>query len=110
MFIGNFIHEPNYQTVVVLKKYWNKLRKRLPKTELHIYGAYPPQKVVQLHYEKERFIVNGQAGNRFEAMKNYRVLTAPIPCDAGLRGKCIVGFRSGLLNVTSKVGAEAIIS
>src|SRR5690554_7874388 len=52
MFIGNFIHEPNYQTVVVLKKYWNKLRKRLPKTELHIYGAYPPQKVVQLHYER----------------------------------------------------------
>lgn len=108
MFIGNFIHEPNYQTVVLLKKYWNKLRKRLPETELHIYGAYPPQKVLQLNNENERFIVKGKEENVDETMKNYRVLVAPIPFGAGLKGKFIDGFRNGLLNVTTKVGAEGM--
>src|SRR5690606_32607497 len=55
MFIGNFIHEPNYQTVLQLKRIWAALKKRLPQTELHIYGAYPPEKVYQLHNVSDRF-------------------------------------------------------
>src|SRR5690554_553640 len=110
MFIGNFIHEPNFQTVVLLKKLWSDLRKQLPKTELHIYGAYPPQKVLQLHNEKERFIVKGETENVDETMQNYRVLVAPIPFGAGLKGKFIDGFRNGLPNVTTTVGAEGMIS
>src|SRR5690606_39940854 len=41
VFIGNFLHEPNWHTVQVLKKQiWPKIRKLLPEAELHIYGAY----------------------------------------------------------------------
>ena len=108
MFIGNFIHEPNYQTVVLLKKLWNDLRKRLPKTELHIYGAYPPQKVLQLHNEKDGFIVKEETENVDETMQNYRVLVAPIPFGAGLKGKFVDGFKNGLPNVTTTVGAEGM--
>ena len=79
MFIGNFIHEPNYQTVVQLKKIWTTLKKRLPQTELHIYGAYPPEKVYQLNNASDRFFIKGKATDVNEIMQKYRVLTAPIP-------------------------------
>lgn len=108
MFIGNFIHEPNYQTVVLLKKLWNDLRKQLPETELHVYGAYPPQKVLQLHNEKERFIIKGESEDVNETMRNYRLLIAPIPFGAGLKGKFIDGFKNGLPNITTKFGAEGM--
>ncbi|HAT92811.1 MAG TPA: glycosyltransferase, partial [Sphingobacterium sp.] len=46
LFIGNFIHEPNWHTVQYLKtQIWPQLLKMLPKVELHIYGAYATQKV-----------------------------------------------------------------
>ncbi|ULT28646.1 hypothetical protein KUH03_20385 [Sphingobacterium sp. E70] len=57
LFIGNFIHEPNWHTVQYLKTtVWPILRKMLPKVELHIYGAYPTQKVLQLHNPERIFI------------------------------------------------------
>ena len=78
--------------------------------ELHIYGAYPPQKVLQLHNEKEGFVIKGKAENVNEIMKNYRILAAPIPFGAGLKGKFIDGFKNGLPNVTTKIGAEGMIA
>ncbi|UZJ65055.1 hypothetical protein OKW96_01850 [Sphingobacterium sp. KU25419] len=56
MFIGNFIHEPNWNTVQYLKtQIWPLLRKQLPKVNLNIYGAYPSQKVLQLHNPRKDF-------------------------------------------------------
>src|SRR5690606_22298295 len=98
MFIGNFIHEPNYQTVVQLKRIWITLKKCLPQTELHIYGAYPPEKVYQLHNASDRFFIKGKTTDMDEIMQKYRVLTAPIPFGAGLKGKFIDGFKNGLPN------------
>jgi len=108
MFIGNFIHNPNYQTVLELKKLWSDLRNLLPKVQLHIYGAYAPQKVLQLHNENEGFIVKGKTADVNETMKHYRLLVAPIPFGAGLKGKFIDGFRNGLPNVTTKMGSEGL--
>lgn len=110
MFIGNFIHEPNYQTVLQLKKVWNRIKKRIPNIEIHIFGAYPSQKVLQLHNEKEGFIIKGKAENVNEIMKSYRILAAPIPFGAGLKGKFIDGFKNGLPNVTTKIGAEGMLA
>ena len=56
--IGNFLHEPNWDMVVYLKKeIWPLIREKLPKAELHIYGAYSTQKVEQLNNKKEGFII-----------------------------------------------------
>jgi len=108
MFIGNYIHEPNYQTVLQLKKIWTSIKKRLPNTQIHIYGAYASQKVLQLNNANDGFIIKGKADDVNEIMKQYRVLVAPIPFGAGLKGKFIDGFRNGLPNVTSKIGAEGM--
>ncbi|UIR55616.1 glycosyltransferase [Sphingobacterium sp. SRCM116780] len=109
MFIGNFIHEPNWHTVQYLKsEIWPLLRKEIPKVNLHIYGAYPSQKVLQLNNPQERFFVHGRADNAQETMSNYRVLLAPIQFGAGLKGKFIDAMQTGTPTVTTTIGAEAM--
>lgn len=106
--IGNFLHEPNWQTVLKLKSIWKNIRKELPNAELHIYGAYASEKVFQLHNEKEGFLVKGRAEDVELLFNQYRVLLAPIPFGAGLKGKLWESMQFGLPNVTSSVGAEAM--
>ncbi len=59
--IGNFLHEPNWQTVLQLKKHWKSIKEQLPDAELHVYGAYVSEKAKQLHNEKEGFLIKGRA-------------------------------------------------
>ena len=111
MFIGNFIHEPNWNCVQVLKtRIWPFLRKEFPKAELHIYGAYASQKVLQLHKPKERFFIKGRANHAQQTMENYRLLLAPIQFGAGIKGKFVDAMQSGTPNVTTACGAEAMQS
>ena len=50
--------------VLLLKKsIWNQIKKSLPKAETHIYGAYTTQQILQLHNEKEGFLVKGYTVN-----------------------------------------------
>jgi glycosyltransferase involved in cell wall biosynthesis len=109
LFIGNFIHEPNWHTVQYLKtQIWPQLRKMLPKVELHIYGAYATQKVLQLNNSKENFLIKGRAESARLTMENYRVLVAPIQFGAGVKGKFIDAMQTGTPSVTTTVGAEAM--
>jgi glycosyltransferase involved in cell wall biosynthesis len=109
VFIGNFLHEPNWHTLQVLKtKVWPLLRKKIPAVGLHIYGAYATQKVMQLHNEKERFYIHGRAKHARECISNHRILLAPIQFGAGLKGKFIDAMQVGTPAVTTTVGAEAM--
>lgn len=108
--IGNFRHEPNWQAVLWLKQQiWSLIRKQLPKAELHIYGAYPPPKATQLHQPKDGFLIKGWAEDAAEVIKSARVLLAPLPFGAGLKGKFIDAMAQGTPNVTTAVGAEAML-
>ena len=106
--IGNFLHEPNWQTVLQLKKLWKDIKKQLPEAEIHIYGAYASEKVFQLHNEKEGFIIKGKAESVETVFKTAKVLLAPIPFGAGIKGKLLESMQFGLPNVTSTIGAEAM--
>ena len=106
--IGNFLHEPNWQTVLQLKKLWKNIKNQLPEAEIHIYGAYASEKVFQLHNEKEGFIIKGRAENVESVFNQAKVLLAPIPFGAGIKGKLLESMQFGLPNVTSAVGAEAM--
>lgn len=109
VFIGNFLHEPNWHTVQVLKtKVWPALRKRLPNARMNIYGAYAGQKVMQLHNERERFFVHGRAEDALVVVGESKVLLAPIQFGAGVKGKFIDAMRTGTPSVTTTVGAEAM--
>ncbi len=107
--IGNFLHEPNYNAVLYLKEtIWPRIRKQLPKTALHIYGAYVSQKVQQLHNEKQGFLVKGFAEDVSTVMQKARVCLAPIRFGAGLKGKLIDAMQYGTPCVTTKIGAEGM--
>ncbi|MTG98980.1 MULTISPECIES: glycosyltransferase [Myroides] len=109
VFIGNFIHEPNWQTVLKLKTViWPLLRKKLPQTRMHIYGAYPSAKVMQLHNESERFMVHGRADDALEVISAAKVMLAPIPFGAGIKGKFVDAMRVGTPSVSSSVGVESM--
>ena len=106
--IGNFLHEPNWQTVLLLKKYWSTIKKQLPDAQLLVYGAYVTDKAKQLHDEKEGFLIQGRADNVVTVFQNARVLLAPIPYGAGLKGKLFEAMQYGLPSVTTAMGAEGM--
>src|SRR5690606_14991395 len=109
VFIGNFLHEPNWHTVRILKaEIWPKIRNCLPTAELHIYGAYASEKVYQLHQPKENFLIKGRAEDGRKTLEAYRVLIAPILFGAGVKGKFIDAMQAGTPSVTTTVGAEAM--
>lgn len=107
--IGNFLHTPNWDATVQLKQHiWPMISKELPKAELHVYGAYPSEKVQQLHNAKEGFIVKGRAENAMEVIQNAKVLLAPLRFGAGLKGKFIDAMQCGTPSVTTGLGAEGM--
>jgi len=106
--IGNMLHAPNVDSVLQLKELWSEIKKQLPNTELHIYGAYASQQILQLNNKKEGFIIKGWAEDVEITMKNYRVQLAPLRFGAGLKGKLLDAMRFGLPSVTTEVGAEGM--
>ena len=109
VFIGNFYHEPNWDSVLVLKnEIWPKLKELQPIATLNIYGAYPSQKVHQLHNPKDRFYIKGRAESAEQVIRSARVLLAPIRFGAGIKGKLLEAMEYGTPSVTTSIGAEAM--
>jgi glycosyltransferase involved in cell wall biosynthesis len=107
--IGNFLHEPNWDSVLYLKnEIWPIIRKKLPDAELHVYGAYPSQKVLELNNAKEGFIIKGRTEKLRDVVINSRILLAPLRFGAGLKGKLIDAMTYGTPNVATPVGAESM--
>jgi len=109
LMIGNFLHAPNYDAVLFLKQHiWSLIRKKLPKTEVHIYGAYVSDKVLQLNNKKEGFIIKGFAENVETVMQNAKVCLAPLRFGAGLKGKLIDAMQNGTPCVMTTIAAEGM--
>lgn len=107
--IGNFRHQPNWDSVLYLKnEIWPSIRKELKDTELHIYGAYPPKKAQQLHNPKQGFIVKGWAQESIATLAQYRVCLSPLRFGAGIKGKLADAMLSGTPSVTTSIGAESM--
>ncbi|TPG39317.1 glycosyltransferase [Flavobacterium pectinovorum] len=109
VFIGNFLHEPNWNTVQYLKEtIWPIIKKQFPEAVLEVYGAYPSLKVLQLHQIKNDFLIKGRATDANEVVKKARVVLAPIRFGAGLKGKLLEAMQCGTPSMTSTIGSEAM--
>ena len=109
VFIGNFLHDPNFDAVKQIKeKIWTKISKQLPEAKMHIYGAYPSQKVFQMQNEKDKFYVHGRAENAKSTLKSARILLVPLRFGAGLKGKLLEAMIVGTPSVTTNIGCEGI--
>lgn len=63
---------------------------------------------MQLHQPKDGFLVHGRAEEVLEVLMPCRVLLAPIPFGAGVKGKFIDAMKTGTSCVTTSVGAEGM--
>jgi glycosyltransferase involved in cell wall biosynthesis len=107
--MGNFKHEPNWNAVLTLKTtIWPLIKKVLPQSEVHIYGAYTSEKVKQLHNQKQGFIIKGWAENTETTYSQYKVCLAPLQFGAGLKGKLTDAMIYGTPSITTSIGAEAM--
>ncbi len=109
MTIGNFLHEPNWDAVVYLKKeIWPRIRKQLPYVELYVYGAYTSQKVNELHKPKEGFHIMGRVEHVKDVFLKAKICLAPLRFGAGIKGKLIDAMIYGTPSITTDIGAESM--
>jgi O-antigen biosynthesis protein len=109
IFIGNFLHEPNWDAVQYLfKEIWPIVHLHLPQTKMLVYGAYPTQKVLELNQPKMDFYVKGRSEDAFEVIQNAKVLIAPLRFGAGIKGKLLEAMQCGTPTVTTTIGAESM--
>ncbi len=109
IFVGNFLHEPNWNAVQYLREtIWPLIKKQIPTAVFTIYGAYPSQKVLQLHNAKEGFLIQGRAIDAQEVVKKSRVVLAPLRFGAGIKGKLLEAMQCGTPSVTTGIGAESM--
>lgn len=107
--IGNFRHEPNWDSVLYLKNtIWPFIRNKLKNAELHIYGSYPPKKAQQLHNPKQGFYIKGWAEDALETLAKYRICLSPLRFGAGMKGKLADAMLTGTPSVTTSIGAESM--
>jgi len=113
VFVGSARHPPNVDCVRYLKTHvWPMLRRLHGEdshVELHIYGSHLTRDVTDLDSPETGFRIRGSAKGEVErALSKYRVLLAPLRFGAGVKGKIIDAWRSGLPVVTTSVGAEGL--
>lgn len=108
--IGSFLHPPNWDAVLRLKKtIWPQIRKKLPKARLLIVGSYASDKVKQLHNEKEGFIIKGFVEDAFLEMESAKIHLAPMNFGAGIKSKCVLAFQTHTPTITTSIGAEGLM-
>ena len=108
--IGNFLHNPNKDSVEFLKnEIWPLIRKKLPEAELHVFGAYAMESILAMNNKNEGFIIKSKADDANFEMQNARVCLAPLRFGAGLKGKLITAMQNGTPTVTTNIGAEGMI-
>lgn len=109
VFVGNFLHKPNVDAVITLKKsIWTEIRKQIPEAELHIYGAYLNQQIQQLHNLKEGFNIKGFVEDANQVVADAKVVLAPLNFGAGIKGKLTEAMYCGTPSLTTIIGAEGM--
>jgi glycosyltransferase involved in cell wall biosynthesis len=107
--IGNFRHAPNIDAVnVLIQHLWPAIAKRLPDAKCHIYGAYLPPRIQNLHNPKNRLFIQGHVQDHHQMLSQAKVLLAPIQFGAGVKGKIVDAMRCGLPSITTPIGAEGL--
>lgn len=109
MFIGGGRHAPNLDAIEQLSHtIWPMIRQHLPDARLHIYGAYLPQHIWELHQPQKGFLVHGRVTDLEGTLQQARVCLAPLRFGAGIKGKLLQAMYTGTPSVTTPLGAEGM--
>jgi hypothetical protein len=116
VFIGNGLHAPNVDAIRLLKHtLWKPIQAALAErgiqnAELHIYGAYLPQEILQFNNPREGFCVKGKTDDLYGTLQQYRCNLAPLRFGAGLKGKVSDGWMVGTPCMATPIAAEGMSS
>ena len=106
---GNGKHAPNIDSFKFLKTLvWPLIQKELPEAKLHIYGAYLPKQVLEMHNPTNGFLVHGWIEDLKTEIQARRVVLAPLRFGAGIKGKLVDAFANGTPTISTSLGAEGI--
>ncbi|WP_353086290.1 glycosyltransferase [Flavobacterium sp.] len=109
VFMGNFMHDPNSDAVLLLKEVlWPKIRRQLPHAQLRIYGAYTSERIQQMHQPAQGFLCLGRAPEALATIASAKVMLAPLRFGAGIKGKLLEAMQMGTPTVTTPIGAEGM--
>jgi hypothetical protein len=112
VFCGGFKHAPNADAAnLLIEHVWPRLKTELPKSTLHIYGAFCPDHLlahnrkssstgIHVHgYEPDLASIFGRDGG---------ILLAPLRFGAGIKGKIVDAWVFGMPVVTTPIGSEGM--
>lgn len=92
-FIGNYRHAPNLDAARwLVDTLWPALRPTFQ--SLHLYGAYPPELLTQLH-GKRGIQVHANVPDHRAALGRHLVSLAPLRFGAGIKGKVLESWAVG---------------
>mmetsp|Transcript_17571 Transcript_17571/g.43833 ORF Transcript_17571/g.43833 Transcript_17571/m.43833 type:complete len:550 (-) Transcript_17571:1259-2908(-) len=107
VFCGGFKHAPNADAVQLLIDFvWPRIRLELPDASLHIYGAFCPEKLLQVD-NKEGIFVHGYEP-KLSTIFGDGILLAPLRFGAGIKGKIVDAWTFGMPVVTTPIGSEGM--
>jgi GT2 family glycosyltransferase len=108
MFLGNFPHAPNVDSVLYfVKSIWPELERELPAgARLLVVGNKPPPEVLSL--ASDRIVVTGFVEELAPYFQTSRVFVAPLRYGAGIKGKLVTALAHGVPSVATAIAAEGI--
>jgi GT2 family glycosyltransferase len=108
MFLGNFPHTPNVDSVLFfVKSIWPELLPSLPShAKLLVVGNKPPAEVLAL--ASDRVIVTGFVEELDPYFQASRIFVAPLRYGAGIKGKLVTALAHGVPSVATNIAAEGI--
>lgn len=106
-FLGGYRHPPNRKAVeFFVRDVMPVLRKLRPGIKFHVYGSFPPPEFAEL--AAEDVIIEGFVDRVEDALDRSRVFVAPLRTGAGIKGKVLEAFGSGIPSVLSPIAAEGL--
>lgn len=108
VFVGNYLHYPNVDSVLYFsKEMWPRIKSHLPKVKFYVVGQSPPKEIQNLAQDKN-IIVTGKVDDVRPYLKKGRVFICPVRLGGGFRGKILEAMAIGRPIVSTSLGAEGI--
>ena len=109
VFLGNGKHKPNLDAITLLKtEIWPLIRKSIAEARLLVYGAYLPNRVLEMDAPLEGFVIKGWASDLGPVLGNARLQLAPLRFGAGIKGKVLKAAQFNLPTMGTSIGFEGI--
>lgn len=106
--IGNFNHEPNYDSFEYLKKHlWPKIHEKLPESRMFIYGSLMKKECKEWEKDDPSFKLVGHLKD-LNKIQDFRAQLAPLRFGAGIKGKITDSWFHGTPVVTTFIGTEGM--